>query len=115
MRGDTLGFFLERRWRVVEQRRLAVANLVDALAQQGPLFARDLEVAAEVEQGVLSNFGPDPLAVDQAVGVVGLAVGTAGLRASDEHGETVAAGAPEVNTRMKYYGTTFTILDSQLP
>ena len=33
LRGDALGLLLDRCWRVVKQRRLAVEDLVDALAQ----------------------------------------------------------------------------------
>ena len=58
----------------------------------GPLFAGNPEVAAQVEQGALSDLGAGALAVHEAVGVVGLAVGTAGLGASDEHGGDVSGG-----------------------
>ena len=86
LRGDALGLLLDGRGRVVEQRRLTVEDLVDALAQCGPLGLGNLEVAAEVEQGALADLGAGALAAHEAVGVVGLAVGMAGLGASDEHG-----------------------------
>ena len=65
---------------------LTVEDLVDALAQCGPLGLGNLEVAAEVEQGALADLRAGALAAHEAVGVVGLAVGMAGLGASDEHG-----------------------------
>ena len=38
LRGDALGFFFERGGRLVEQGRLTVEDLIDALAQTGPLL-----------------------------------------------------------------------------
>ena len=86
-RGDALRLRLHGLGDVAEQLALAVEDLLDALAQQRPEVAFDVEVAAEVEQGSLADAAAVALGADEAVGVVDGAVGGAGPGASDEHGE----------------------------
>ena len=90
--GDALRLGLHRGRRVAEQVALAVEDLLDALAQQRPAFAVDVEVAAEVEQRALADAGAVALGAHQAVGVVDGAVGGACPGASDEHGADDSGG-----------------------
>ena len=53
-------------------RRLSAQQLIDAPSQGGPLILRQIEVAAQVEQGGLFDGLADPSAVHQAVCGVGL-------------------------------------------
>ena len=57
------------------------------------------EVSSEIEQGALSHLRADAFGAYEAKGEVGLAGARAtGLCASDEHADTVAAGAVWRNT-----------------
>ena len=91
LRDDALRLALDVPGHVVEQLRLAGQRLLDALAQQRPQAAVDVEVAAEVDQRALADPAAVAFRTDQAVGVVGPAVGLPGLGAPDEHAGTVAA------------------------
>ena len=80
---------------------LAIEQLADTGAQERPVLAFDREVAAEVEQGALSDLVLVALALNETVGVIGFAVlSCAGFGASDEHGEQDirAPGAPQYPT-----------------
>ena len=86
LRGDPLRFFLDGSRRIVDERCLAVQDLVNAPAQPRPLGLGKVEIAAEVQQGALTDLGAVALTVDEAVGVVVLAAGAAGEGTADEHG-----------------------------
>ena len=93
LRRDALRLRLHGLRGVREELDAAVEYLFDALAQQGPEFAVDVEVAAEVEQRSLADAAAVAFGADQAVGVIdGTAVGGAGSGASDEHGGDDRAG-----------------------
>ena len=57
LRDDALRLALDVRRHVVEQVGLPRERSLDALAERGPAFAVDVEVAAEVEQGALADAG----------------------------------------------------------
>lgn len=66
-------------------------EVLDALAQAGPIRWRDVEVSPEVEQGALLHFGPRALGAHKAEGDIVL-VAAAGTGTPDEHeGECSAA------------------------
>ena len=72
--------------RRIEQGLLAMQQLVDALGQCGPLRLRQIEVAAQVEQGALFDLAGHALGLHQAMGAVRMsAVAAAGLGVSNEH------------------------------
>ena len=87
---------LDVRRHVVEQVGLPRERRLDALAERGPAFAVDVEVAAEVEQGALADAAAVAFGAHQAVGVVAGAVGLTGLGAADEHGGDVSGGRRRV-------------------
>ena len=87
-----LGF--DRLRHVVEQRRLAVEDLVDAPAQVRPLRLGEIEIAAEVQQGALAHLGAVAPAFHEAVGVVVLGAGTAGEGSAHKHGGDGSGAAP---------------------
>ena len=68
LRGDPLRFFLNRSRRIVDERRLAVQDLVDAPAQLRPRLFGQVEIAAEVQQRALADLGAVALAVHEAGG-----------------------------------------------
>ncbi|MDE0512700.1 MAG: hypothetical protein OXI88_13030, partial [Gammaproteobacteria bacterium] len=77
---------LQRRRAIGVQGQLTGAQRLDALAQNGPVLAGDVEVATEIEQRALTHFPADALGAHQTVGVIGLAGGGgAGFGAADEH------------------------------
>ena len=88
LRGDVLGLLLDlRRAGQRHQPVLALEQLVDPGAQQGPVRPAHRKLAAEVEEGALADLAALAFVADQAVGVVDLAgVGRSGLCAPDEHG-----------------------------
>ena len=92
-RGDALRLGLHGGRRVGEQLALAVEDLLDALAQQRPAVAFDVEVAAEVEQRALADAAAVAFGADEAVGVVDGAVGGAGPGASDEPWSCAVTGS----------------------
>ena len=57
LRDHALRLALDVRRHVVEQPCLPRERRLDALAERGPAFAVDVEVAAEVEQGTLADAG----------------------------------------------------------
>ena len=96
LRDDALRLALDVRRHVVEQVGLPRERRLDALAERGPAFAVDVEVAAEVEQGALADAATVAFGAHQAVGVVAGAVGLTGLGAADEHGGDVSGGRRRV-------------------
>ena len=73
----------------------AVEDRLDALAQQRPELAVDVEVAAEVEQRALADAATVALGADQAVGVVDGAVGGTGLPAGRKQPDLAQKTVPD--------------------
>ena len=67
LRDDALRLALDVRRHVVEQLGLPRERRLDALAERGPAFAVDVEVAAEVEQGALADAAAVAFGAHQAV------------------------------------------------
>ncbi len=80
-----MGFEVTRDW--FKQAELAVENLLDPPAQQGPVGAFQIEVGAEVEQGSLADFLAASFGAHQSEGVLIFLGGGA----SDIHGGRIYA------------------------
>ena len=87
---------------------LPANEMLDALRERGPLLARDLEVAPEIEHGTLVHALLDAHRLDQAMGVVGLARGARfdGSAPDVHRPATLGREVVEVNTLEYDYGTT---------
>jgi hypothetical protein len=90
-----------------DQGALTTHQLLDTSSQRSPLVLRQIEVAAQNEQGGLLDAGAHTDAVHQAVGDVGLTgVAVAGLGAPDGHAPMVHGICRKISPKRKYYGTT---------
>ena len=86
LRRDPLRLVFDGGRAIGHQGRLAGQDVVDAGAQQRPLYPGDVKVSSEIEQRALTDGASDALGVDEAMGVVGLSVlGPPGLGAPNEH------------------------------
>ena len=90
-----------------EQAGLSGEQGVDAAAQPRPIVRRQVEMAAEVEQGDLADLPAGALRGDEAEGEIGFAGGfVPGCGFADEHAGRLAAAAGGVKTMTYDYGTT---------
>ena len=92
----------------IEQGLLTPQQFIDAPGKRRPLWLRQIEVAAQVEQGGLLDGAADPRTLNQAEGRVGLAVSAiARLGTPDEHLSMLHEKAAGGSSVTQYYGTTF--------
>ena len=96
------------RQRRIEHRTLPQEQFVHAPGQRGPMLRRQIEVAAQVEQGGLLDGVARTGAVHQAVGDIGLTRDAiAGLGAANKHATMLHQKSSTTPQKSKYYGTTF--------
>ena len=88
---DVLGFFLDG-FIGDKEGGFAVEDLIDAGAELRPELAGDVEMAAEIEDGVLGDLFAEAFGLDEPVGEIGLAGGGGvGPGLADEHGQLIRA------------------------